>query len=431
MNEDFIQYAWKTNLYKKNLITTIKGEKIEVVSPGEVNINSGPDFINSRIRISGILWAGNVEIHKKASDWYKHKHHLDKAYDNVILHVVKVSDRLVYRTNGEEIPCLIIDLADRLFDKYSTMINNELWVPCQNKIKNVESFVIEFCIENMIIERLEYKTSRIREQLLHTRSNTEEVFYRQIIRNFGFGLNSEPFEQLALSLPSGILIRVGRDQFKIESFLFGQAGFLSNNSCKDQYFLKLKDEYKFLKKKYSLSPIDVHQWKFLRLRPANFPTIRIAQLAGLLKNLGTIRINTILESDFADIEKLFDFSISDYWEYHYLFGKSSVRKDKKPGRATFENIIINTVVPFLFVHGKIYNDEKYTLKAIDFLHKCQAENNSIIRGWEKINIKAENAYVSQALLHLKKFYCNQKKCLNCKIGNYIISHVWNTKEETR
>jgi len=325
----------------------------------------------------------------------------------------------------EEIPGMKLNIPMIHYDKYTNLINSRLWTPCEKELNKIESFVIDFCIETILIERLEYKSERIIRQLNETNNNYDEVFLRLLFRNFGFGLNSEPFEQLARSLQYQIISRYQKDLLKIEALLFGQAGFLDNKNIdtNDDYFYKLRSEYNVLKKKYSLVTMDVHLWKFLRLRPTNFPTIRIAQLAGMLINSQMIRFSSIIGLKKENLSELFNISISEYWKEHYIFGKTSGVKNKNLTSATYESIIINTIVPLIFVWGKINNQTENTENAIQFLHDCKAENNIITRNWKRNGVNSESAYQSQALLHLKNFYCNQKKCLNCKIGNHIIAHA--------
>ncbi|MFC2128781.1 DUF2851 family protein, partial [Bacteroidota bacterium] len=367
MTEKFLQHIWQFGLFNKEEIKTTDGEEIGILRSGDYNTDSGPDFLNSQIKIDGMLWAGNVEVHKKASDWFKHGHDKNKAYENVILHVVLNDDKEIRRVDGEKIPCFRLNINEKLINNYNSLIKSEQKISCDKKIKDTEPFVIDFCLENMLIERLEYKTQRIIHQLDETNNDIEEVFYRNLVRNFGFGLNSDPFELLARSIPSKILIRTCENTLYTEAILFGQAGFLERDpkEVNDQYYSDLFKNYTYLKKKYSLNPLEAHIWKFLRLRPANFPTIRIAQLAGLIKNIKAIRFQLIKKSDFESLMNLFKIKVNEYWENHYLFGKKSCRRTKNLSKSTYENLIINTIVPFLFIYGKQNNLQVFIEKALE------------------------------------------------------------------
>ncbi|MCD4747653.1 MAG: DUF2851 family protein [Bacteroidales bacterium] len=420
MTEEFLHYIWKYRLFD-NDITLFSGENIEVISVGEHNTDAGPDFFNAKIKIDNTTWAGNVEIHINASDWNKHGHQSDKAYDNIILHVVYNNDEIIKRKNNEIIPAIELKgkFNDKLFFRYKDFMNNKNWIPCRNLIQSVDMFLINNWLERLLIERLERKAEIIKESLELNNHNWEQTFYQYLACNFGFKLNAEPFELLAKSLPIKCLAKHKNNLFQLEALLFGQAGLL-NKKFNDEYPRKLQSEYNFLKKKFSLKSIDSYLWKFLRLRPSNFPTVRIAQFAGLIfKSSGLF--SKIIESNNAEkIIRLFNISCSEYWDTHYIFDKPSVKRRKKFGDSAVNLLMINTICPFLFVYGREKDNEIFIDRALKFMEQISGEKNSIITKWEMLGLNVKSAFNTQALLELKNNYCNNKKCLNCRIGNFLL-----------
>ncbi|MFO8235623.1 MAG: DUF2851 family protein [Bacteroidales bacterium] len=421
--EDFIHYLWKYKLYCKQNLFTESEEKVEIIENGWHNKDSGPDFFNAKIKIGETLWAGNVEIHKRSSDWYHHKHHLDKAYDNVILQVVLENNGQTKRTNGTVIPTLTLNFDDKLYNNYMKLLSNENWIPCEQELSYIDHFTINFWLDKLTIERLMNKYDEITGSLKTNNNNWETTFYHKLAKNFGFKVNSIPFELLAQSLPIEYLAKHKDNKFQIEALLFGQAGFLQGNMSNDEYYLKLCREYNYLKKKFNLRPINKHIWKFSKLRPSNFPTIRIAQFAEIIYNSKKLFSKILEAENIQYIHNLFDIKLSGYWTEHYTFQKASkTKKNKKLGKSAINTVIINTVIPFLFIYGERKNKQGYKNKALNFLNQLPPENNSIIKKWKKLNIIPESAYQSQALIQLKNIYCKNKKCLECQIGKKIISY---------
>jgi hypothetical protein len=420
MSEDFLHYLWKFNLFNSELVTT-NGEPIQILKSGEHNKNSGPDFFNAKVKIGNTTWAGNVEIHLKSSDWNHHGHQKDKAYQNIILHAVHDADAQNSDLNGNEIPTVQLKnkFSSGLWNQYETLVNSKQWIPCANMIETVDKFTINTWLERMVIERLEQKIIVVETLLKQNQNNWEETFYQSLARNFGFKLNAAPFELLAKSLPSKYLAKHKNNLLQIEAMLFGQAGLLEEK-FKDQYPNELKREYNFLKNKFGLKPIEKHLWKFAKTRPVNFPTLRIAQFAKLVHKSSHL-LSLILETKKAkDILKLFDVSASEYWTTHYRFDHESKSSEKNLGKSSAENILINTVIPFLFLYGKEKNNEYVKNRSLELLEQLPAENNNIIKEWELLKIKTGSAYRSQGLIQLKNEYCSQKKCLNCGIGSKIL-----------
>ena len=421
MTEEFLHYIWKFRLFEQSLLHAQSGEEVEIIKVGEHNTDAGPDFFNSKIKIGETTWAGNVEVHINSSDWRKHQHQSDKAYDNIILHVVFNNDSEIRRNSGKLIP--VLELKNRtdfsLFNKYKQLLENKSWVPCQKQVTEVDTFTINNWLSRLLVERLERKSHLITETLKLNKYNWQETFYQHLAKNFGFKLNAEPFELLSKSLPSGNLAKHKNNLMQIEAMLFGQAGWLEEN-FHDDYPNQLKKEYGFLKQKFGLKHIDRHLWKFLRLRPVNFPTVRLAQFAQLIYKSDMLFSRIIACENVEDLYKLFKVETSEYWQTHYRFDKSSSRKIKAIGKSSIDIILINTVIPFLFVYGKEKQEEKYRDKALHFLDALTGEKSSIIEKWSNLGLPVKTAYQTQALLELKNNYCNQKKCLNCSIGNQIL-----------
>jgi len=420
--EAFLHYLWKYKLFYTNDLSTCNEEPVEILIHGDHNQDAGPDFLNAKIKIGDTLWAGNVEIHINSSDWYKHGHHKDKAYDNVILQVVLNHDKEIFRTNGTQIATMELKFSKKLYENYETLLLNESWIPCEDKIKETEEFIINFWLSKLTIERLEDKANQIEQQLTKNKNDWENTFYQMLAKNFGFKTNGQPFEMLAKTLPLTLLAKHKNNLLQVEALLFGQAGFLEQDQSDSNTF-SLNKEYKHLKNKFRLKPIDKHMWKFSRLRPANFPTIRIAQFAQLIHKSQSLFSKIMETSEIKSLQEYFEVTPSEYWHKHYRPGKLSAGKKKTLGVNAFHNIVINTIVPFLFVYGTYKENEIYRERALSYLQKIPPEKNKIIKQWKKIGITAENAYYSQALLQLKNNYCRHKKCLSCEIGNKIIKQT--------
>ncbi len=423
MTEDFLHYIWKFRLFDMTDLKTDEGESLQVVKTGDHNAHAGADFFNSKVKIGTTLWAGNVEIHLQTDDWNKHHHQHDKAYNNVILHVVYDSDESVIMVDKRLVPVLELKgkIKRKIWDNYEELIGNKDWIPCEQQIKSVDRFTIDNWLERILIERLERKTGELLLALNQNNNNWEETFYRTLAKNFGYKINALPFELLAKSIPNIILAKHKDNIEQIEALLFGQAGMLNDDTMDDDYYKSLKKEYEFLKHKHSLTPLDESLWKFMRLRPISFPSIRIAQFAQLIHHSSHLFSKILEVRSTRELSKLFKVSTSDYWREHYVFGKPSVTKSKPLGRDFIDTIIINTVVPFLFVYGKKKGLPKQTDKAFRFLEELMPEKNSILTKWNEIGVDATNSYQSQALLELKNEYCVRKKCLTCGIGNKILN----------
>ncbi len=424
MKEEFFHHLWKYCLFDRKDLKTSSGEILIIDKPGEHNSNAGPDFFNAKLRIDDTLWVGNVEVHINSSDWYLHKHQIDKAYDNVVLHVVFNHDQQVKRSSGEIIPTLELKgkFDSALIFKFDKLLHSSLWIPCQENIKQTNTFIIDAWMERLFFERLERKTHEIQNELQKNKNNWQETFYFFLARSFGFKINAEPFELLAKSLPLSYLLKHKESLFQIQALLFGQAGLLEKE-FNDAFPIALKKEYHFLKKKYNLQPLDLHLWKFLRLRPVNFPTLRIALFSKLIHQCGNLFSNMINTSCLEELYAIFNVSADEYWDSHYVFDKASIKLPKSLGKAFCENILINTIIPFLFLYGKTKDEASFQETAIKLMEKIPGEKNSIILKWEQLSMKTQTAFQTQALLELKKQYCTEKKCLNCSIGINMLKTV--------
>ncbi|MGB0888434.1 MAG: DUF2851 family protein [Vicingaceae bacterium] len=420
--EDFLHYIWKFKLFNASNLFTQDGKEIEVINFGQHNTDAGPDFFNGKVKIDHTIWAGNIELHINSSDWIKHNHQNDKAYDNVILHVVYNNDKQVLDKDGNAIPTLELKglIDQELINNHNNLFSqSDSDIPCGEQLKTVDEFTIQSWINRLAFERLERKSEEIKATFHQNKNNWEETFYQYLFKYFGLKVNALPFELLAKNTSLKI-IEKHHNLFTIEALLFGQAGYLERN-IEDEYFQQLKKEYQFLTSKFDLTTLEVSVWKLLRLRPSNFPTLRIAQMANLLNKETRLFSKIIASKTIKEIQEIFKVEASSYWNTHYQFGKI-VESDqiKKIGISTINSIIINVIVPFTFVYGKQHQNEKLVDKALYLLENIKPESNAIIKKWNELGVKSNNAMDTQSLIELKNNYCFQKKCLNCSIGNKIL-----------
>jgi len=418
--EDILHYIWKFRLFQKGLKTT-DGQAIEVIDVGLPNINEGPDFFNAKIKIGDKIWAGNIEIHKRSDEWVKHNHHTNKNYNSVILHVVEKANCEVFNEKGQAVLQCEIVCSDKIKENYDFLIHSGTDIPCANFIGSVSSFHMNSWMNILLIERLERKSNHIKDLLSRFNNSWEEVFYILLSRNFGFGLNSDSFERLALSLPLRYLQKQADNLIQIEALLFGQAGILDDNRTDDDYFVLLRKEYEFLRNKYDLQPLESYVFRNLRTRPTAFPQIRIAQLAALLHSSHGLFSKIISCEDIGRIRLMFHVNASEYWQSHYTFGHTSERKSKYLGDASLDIILINTVAPLLFIYGRHIDSEAHCDRAFRFLETIKSEQNNITKRFAKLSIPLNNAADSQAIIQLKREYCEPRKCLFCRIGHQLLT----------
>jgi len=420
MNESFLQFIWKTGLFERINIKACTGELISVVNTGQQNFDSGPAFFNARIKINNIEWAGNIEIHTRASDWNKHKHNIDEAYNNVILQVVTECDIDVYNSLKNKIPTIILKYNNKLLDNYMEFYNAKTNIACKTKLHNVDIKLIKLFLNSLLVERLEQKVLAINQSLKNNNNNWEETFYVFIANTFGGRVNNQPFKMLAENLPLKILAKQKNNLLQTEALLFGQSGLLPKSS-EHKYVKMLIAEYAFLKAKYNLIPLPKSIWKFLRVRPLNFPSVRVAQFAYLIYKSSSLFSKLTEQTDFKKLSQFFKLQASEYWDTHYNFNVASPDKPKILGEQTINSILINTVIPFIFLYGKEKNNDKYTDRAIKFLEQIEPEKNKIISEFADCKITSENAFESQALIQLYNNYCINRSCLKCNIGIKLIN----------
>ena len=424
--EKLLHYTWKHRLFPLTTFTTTDGKGVEVLDPGLQNHNAGPDFFNAKIKIDGMLWVGNVELHVKSGDWFLHGHHCDTAYDNIILHVVCDADREVVNSRGEQLPQMVLPIADGLRHNYEALLREDKYPRCHNIIPELPAFTVHSWMSALQTERLERKTDDIMRLVKQLCGDWEAVCFRTLARNYGFGVNSDAFEEWAKHIPLRAVDHHRDDLFQIEAIFLGQTGLLDINAAPhshqkemaaDTYFHRLTDEYRFLAHKFSLEPMDAKMWKFLRLRPQNFPYIRISQLAYLYHSERAGMSRLVECKDIKELAAALATQVSDYWQTHYVFGvESETKNEKHMAMASLELLMINTVIPMLFAYGRYKNDETLVDRAVDLLESLRPENNNIVRLWRECGLEVGNAGDSQALIQLKKEYCDKKECLRCRIG---------------
>jgi len=421
--EDFLHYVWKFRLFDRADLRTNDGEELEVFSAGMHNSDSGPDFENARIRIGETVWAGNVEVHLASSDWNKHGHTTDNAYENVVLHVVYRDDVPLILPNGRRVPTLELQnrIPDELYSRYHKLIFGEQSIiPCEASIGSVDSLTLHNWLTRVLVERLEKKSAAVTSALNVNRGDWEETFYQFLAANFGFKTNAVPFELLARSLPQNILAKHKNNPMQIDALVFGQAGFLGE-AFKDEYPLKLKEEYSFLQKKYKLIPVEKHLWKYMRLRPANFPDIRLAQFAALIVRSNHLFSKILEIKDVKALKALFsEVKVNPYWDDHYRFDKISSSSSKNMGEASVDILLLNTIALFLFSYGKSQQLQPFINRSLKLLEHLPCENNKIVTDFCNLGVKIKTAFESQALTELKNNYCSYKRCLQCGIGNKIL-----------
>jgi len=421
--EDFLHYVWKFRLFDRIDLCTTDGEGLEIFSAGLPNTDSGPDFQNARIKIGDTVWAGNVEVHISSSDWRKHNHTTDTAYNNVILHLVYRDDEPLSLPDGRKIPTLELQnrIPDELYVKYQSLIfGNQTIIPCEASIGSVDGLTLQNWFTRVLVERLEKKSAMVIDALNKNRGDWEETFYQFLAANFGFKTNALPFELLAKSLPQITLAKHKNNPMQIEALIFGQAGFLTGE-VKDAYPRKLKQEYEFLQKKYNLKPVENHLWKFMRMRPQNFPTIRLAQFAALIVRSNHLFSKVLEIKDVKLLRELFTgIKVNEYWENHYRFDVESVHAEKNIGQTSVDVLLLNTLALFLFSYGKHNQQQHFINRSLQLLEHLPNENNKIVEDFSNLGVKIKTAFESQALLELKNNYCDYKKCLHCCVGNKIL-----------
>ena len=423
--EILLHYTWKHKLLPLRELTTTDGRTVEVIDPGLHNHNAGPDFFNAKVKIGETLWVGNVEIHDRASDWNQHGHDKDPRYDNVVLHVCELVDTEVQNSKGQYIPQMQLSVPQHVKEQYEELLHSDQYPPCYKIIPDLTRLMVHSWMAALQTERLERKTEDIRRRAELCGGSWEDAYFVTLARNYGFGINSDTFEQWALNVPLSAVGHHRDDLFQIEAIFMGQAGLLELDSVpkhyqqdalNDGYFARLRNEYQYLAHKFGLKPMDAARWNFLRLRPQNFPHIRLSQLANLYYQRKAGLSQLVECKTVEELKTVLSSHVTPYWETHYTFGSESPQSKKKTSVSSQNLLIINTAIPMLFAVGRHRQKEQLCDRAFDLLEQLGAEQNHIIRMWKECGLEVHTAGDSQALIQLKKEYCDRKDCLRCRIG---------------
>ncbi|MBL0183110.1 MAG: DUF2851 family protein [Chitinophagaceae bacterium] len=418
MTERLLQYIWQFQYFNAKELRSTEGELLQVIHPGMYNTNQGPDFTDAKIKLSGMVWAGSIELHIKTSDWKNHRHSSDSNYKNVILHVVWEDDVDL----SLPFPTLILQdkVSKILLSRYEELMNTGSFIPCEKNIHLVNDITWSAWKERLLVERLQSKTRYIFDLLEKNNNHWEETLWWQLAKNFGIKINSVAFEAIARSISIAVLAKHKNQIHQVEALLFGQAGLL-DAAFEEEYPKLLQREYQFLFKKYTLQKIKT-KLAFLRMRPSNFPTVRLAQLAMLVHENSQLFSKIKEAAKLSSVKELLSVTANDYWHYHYVFDETSAFKKKTLGEQMISNILINTVVPILFAYGLHQNENSYKDKALKWLEEIAAEKNAITRGFSSLKLPHKTAFDSQAFIQLKNEYCNKKRCLDCAIGNKLLKN---------
>lgn len=417
-----MQYVWQHRLWRSEDMVTNDGRRVRVLDPGLLNTDQGPDFFNAKVIIDGKMWVGNVEIHVRATDWKRHGHDTDKGYDSVILHVVEKDDAPVYRSNGERIPQLVLQVSPRFTESLEALTNARTELPCAPKVASLPSIVITEWIQALAFERLHTKVERIDQLYKLTRGNWEEICYIVLSRNLGFGVNGDAMERLARRTPLRLLHKHSDSLFQIEALLYGQAGMLQGNNISiDNYTRQLAREYEFLSNKFTLTPMESESWKIFRMRPQNFPYRRIALLAHYIEGGFNLMQSLLQTTDMPSLRGLFSVELDGYWSTHYTLGKESNMTTRALGESSIDIILINTVAPLYYAYGELTGNNDYIDRAVALLEDIKPEQNSIVSTFAAAGIKSRDALTTQALIQLKREYCEARKCIYCRLGHKLLS----------
>lgn len=424
MKEDLLHYIWRYSLYDTASLHTTAGEPVQIIKPGLYNTDAGADFANARIRIGEALLAGNVEIHVHQRDWYAHRHDQDAAYNNIILHVVYDTDTApTILQNGQHAAVLSLKghISPTLLQRYELLKGGLDRIPCAGLIRSrPASASLTSFYDRLVTERLQSKVAVIEAMLQQSRNDWDQVAWQMIATYYGGTVNKQPFQRLAASLPLHIIHKHRADPRQVEALLFGQAGMLEAEHD-DAYPRSLRREYTYLKKLHSLQPLQLHEWKFFRVRPASFPTVKIAQLAALLVREVHLFSGLMSCTDMKSLHRFFEVEVHSYWHTHYQFDKPSGKGTSGIGHMLTDVVVINAVIPLLFAYGRYKDDEVLCQRALDMLAELTPEDNAIIRMWDGLGIAAQTAHDTQALLQLRNEYCQHGRCLQCQIGHRLLN----------
>lgn len=425
--EQLLQYVWQHRLWRSDDMTTNDGRRIRVLDPGLLNHDAGPDFFNAKVEIDGQMWVGNIEIHVRATDWKRHGHDTDRVYDTVILHVVQHDDAPVYRSNGERIPQLVLDCSPRFGERLSRLVNDRSGLPCARQLTHIPRLTITEWVEALAFERLHGKVEHLRELLNLYAGSWEDVCYVSLARTLGFGINSDALERLARRTPLRLLHKHSDSLLQLEALLLGQAGLLDAKlDVGDKYVEQLRREYAFLANKFSLKPMEREVWKLFRIRPQNFPYRRIALLAHYVHD-GFNLMRRILDANVEkELRELFQVELTGYWQRHYTFGKETATSTRALSNASIDIVLINTVAPLYYAYGELTDDYEMTERAIALLEALRPEQNAIVATFVAAGMPCNDALTSQAMIQLRKQYCDARKCIYCRIGHRLLSEAAHT-----
>jgi hypothetical protein len=422
--EMLLQYLWEHRLWEQCDLITTAGQAICVLDPGRRNTDAGPDFFNAKIQIGGHTWVGNVEIHVRASDWHRHHHDNDPAYDSVILHVVGTDDATITRADGQTIPQMVLPFTNDYRERYDSMVSNTAILPCVSDLAHIPPLYITDWITSLGYERLYDKVERIEQLRQRLDGDWAATAYVTLARALGFGINSEPFERLALATPLRILLKHRDDPALLEAALFGQSGFLDTvvDVGEDaDYLRRLREDYAFIKAKYDLQPVNSPGWKMARMRPPNFPHRRIAALVALIADGFKFSRQFSHITDEASARELFKFNIQGYWVNHYTFGRPTAFAPKALSSDSETSLIINAVVPLMYAYALSFGNDSKLEAAVGLLQSLRPEINSVVSIFTDVGIPCDDAFTSQALIQLRRAYCEPRKCLYCRIGHRILA----------
>lgn len=428
--EELLHYVWKHKLFPLSGLSTIDGKMVEVIDPGLANPNAGPDFSGAKVNIGGIVWAGNVELHLKASDWFLHHHDEDARYDSIVLHVVEESDATIHRRDGQLIPQLVLPVPVLIRSRYDELLHEDHYPPCYRSVGDLKKLTVHNWLTALTCERLEMRCGQIQERYAQHGMNWNDALFATLARGYGFGVNGDAFEAWARSLDFRAVDKHRDHLMQVEAIFFGQAGLLNpealpashrDEAARTPYYQELCQEYAFLRHKFGLTPITPSLWRFARMRPDNSPFVRMAQLA-MLYHEGRLSVAALIEAPDGDaLRMLLRSHASAYWDTHFSFGATPTAvRQKVMGESNLTLLLMNVVAPFLFAYGRHKGNEAVQERALAVLEALPAEDNTVIRSWRECGLTADNAADSQALIHLKRLYCERKDCLRCRIGYHYL-----------
>ncbi len=427
INEEFLHFLWKNQQLTGIVLTPATGREIRVLDPGQHNHDAGPDFFNAKVEIDGTVWAGNVELHINASDWIRHGHTNDHAYDSVILHVVCFNDCEITRPDGQVVPAAMMRFPTLMWDRYTSMMNSSNWIACQEHLPEIAPLHVAQWTSSLMIEKLQERVATMQHSLKAVNGHWDAMLSTVLFRSFGLPVNTTPFEMLALLVPYPLLLRNKDDLFSLEAILFGKSGMLHTALPEDKYVEAIRSEYNRFAAKLGDQSVPAHAWKFMRMRPSSFPSLRIAQLSSVIRELYPPHQLVEPRPSVQELQKRFRIRAGDYWNNHFRFGKVSGSRPKFLGSQFILTLIINGIVPYCFLYGKMNGKQAFRDYAIQLLEQLPPENNVITKNWGKFGMPISNAFDSQALLFLHKKYCLEKRCLECQFGNNAILDGKNTK----